>query len=463
MGLAGDVRLNIKLSSLAIAFSLMLGGNTAVAAAELQDVLPRFDAAPGCAITAHRGGERVGFAASGLADIGRGVPIDGNTLFYAASVSKQFTALAIAQLVAQGRLSLDDDIRLHIPELPVYRETVTARMLLNHSSGLRDSLSLLRMGGYPSAADATLAQALELQLAQQDTNFLPGSATAYSNGGYLLLAEIVRRVSGEAFPDYVRRHVLDPLGMHDSFVLDDRDPESDHLAHGYVRGDAGFERRDTYPRFGGSGGLMLTLDDLARYEYDIEQGHRVWTPGIARIMTEAGVLADGSPAFRDDSGFVFAAGLMLGTRLGHRAIQHGGGAEAFRHLYVRLPDQRVGIAVFCNRSDQPVQDMMDAAIATLVDPAASVLAETPPPGRYRSSELRADYRLRGSGGVLYLDILPAGSTAEPETVELVRRQPGRYEGRGLTLLYDAGENGFRLSTSRVPGVRVVPAGKDGGG
>lgn len=452
-----------QLSSLAIALGLLLGGTTSAADADLRDILPGFGAAPGCALAAHRDGERIGFAASGLADIERGVPIDGDTLFYAASVSKQFTALAIAQLVAQGRLSLDDDVRRHIPELPAYRETVTIRMLLNHSSGLRDSLSLLRMGGYPSAADATMARALELQLAQLDTNFVPGSATAYSNGGYLLLAEIVRRASGEAFPDYVRRHILDPLGMSDSFVLDDRDPVSDHLAHGYVRGDAGFERRDTYPRFGGSGGLMLSLDDLARYEHDIEQGQRVWTPEIARIMTEAGVLADGSPAFRDDTGFVFAAGLMLGTRLGHTAIQHGGGAEAFRHLYVRLPEQRLGIAVFCNRSDQPVQDMVDAAIAALADPAPGVLAGAPAPGHYRSPELRADYRLRGTGHVLYLDILPDAGTGEPVTVELVRRKPGRYEGRGLTLLHDAGEEGFRLSTSRVSGVRVVPAAEGAGG
>lgn len=443
-------------AALAITLGALLWGGAAAGETGLHDIVPRFDAGPGCALAAHRRGERIAFAASGLADIERGSAIDGDTLFYAASVSKQFTALAIAQLTVQGRLSLDDDVRLHVPELPVYRNTVTVRMLLNHSAGLRDSLSLLRLGGHESVSRATMAQALELQLAQQDTNFPPGTSTAYSNGGYLLLAEIVHRVSGEGFADYVKRHILEPLGMSDSFVLDGAAPASGHLAGGYVLRDSGFERRDTYPRFGGSGGLMLTLNDLARYEYDIEQGHRVWTPDVARIMTEAGSLADGSPAFRDDTGFVFAAGLMLGTRLGHPVIQHGGGAEAFRHLFVRLPEQGLGIAFFCNRSDQPVQEMMDAAIAALVGPAPGFAAEGPSPGRYRSGELLATYYLSGSGNALQLKIVRDEAAHEPHTVELLRREAGRYEGSGITLLHEAGERGFRLETSRARAIAVAP-------
>lgn len=442
--------------ALALALGAFLWGVAAAGETDLHEVLPRFDAAPGCALAAHRRGERIAFTASGLADIERGSHIDGDTLFYAASVSKQFTALAIAQLVVKDRLSLDDDVRLHVPELPVYRGVVTVRMLLNHSAGLRDSLSLLRLGGHESVARATMGQALELQLAQQDTNFVPGSDTGYSNGGYLLLAEIVQRVSGEGFANYVKRQILDPLGMSDSFVLDGAEPASEHLARGYVLRDSGFERRDTYPRFGGSGGLMLTLNDLARYEYDIEQGQRVWTPEIARIMTEAGSLADGTPAFRDDTGFVYAAGLMLGTRLGHPVIQHGGGAEAFRHLFVRLPEQGLGIALFCNRSDQPVQDIMDAAIAELAGADPGFAAEGPKPGRYRSGELLANYYLSGSGNALQLQIVRDGAEREPRRVELLRREAGRYEGNGITLLHEAGEPGFRLETSRARAIEVTP-------
>lgn len=444
-----------KAAVVAVALGIFLGGTAIAAEDGLHAVLPDFEAAPGCALAAHRGGERIALAASGLANIERGIPIDGDTLFYAASVSKQFTTLAVAQLAVQGRLSLDDDVRRHLPELPEYRDTVTVRMLVNHSSGVRDSLSLLRLGGYEGAAAATMAEAMELQLAQQGTNFVPGTGTAYSNGGYLLLAEIVRRASGENFADYVKRHILDPLGMADSFVLDGRVPATPHLAHGYVLGDAGFERRDTYPRFGGSGGLMLTLNDLARYEYDIEKGHRIWTPEIASIMTEAGTLADGSPAFRDGTGLVYAAGLLLGTRLGHPVVQHGGGAEAFRHLFVRLPEQGLAVAVFCNRSDQPVQDMMDTAVAALVDPAPTFLAEGPEPGKYRSAELLADYSLRGDGNVLQLEIRRDGAVGEPRVVELVRRDAGRYEGQGITLLHDPGEAGFRLATSRVRAIEVT--------
>src|SRR5690606_29466879 len=152
------------------------------------------------------------------------------------------------------------------------------------SAGIRDSLKLLSLSGREQHSAAAKDQALALLFAQQNTNFPPGTATDYSNGGYLLLAEIVERVAGERFPDYVQRAILQPLGMRSSFVLDGAPPRSPHLSHGYVRDGDGFERRDTYPLFGGSGGLMLTLNDLARYEYDIEHGHRIWTPAIRQIM-----------------------------------------------------------------------------------------------------------------------------------------------------------------------------------
>lgn len=174
-------------------------------------------------------------------------PLDGDTLIYAASISKQFTALAAATLATQGKIDLDADIRTYLPELPHYEIPVTTRMLMHHTSGIRDSLTLLFLAGFTGLEGVTKARALDLLLRQKATNFTPGTDWNYSNGGYLLLAEIVERVSGKPFADYVGTAILKPLGMKSSFFMSDAAPT------GKSRTDTGPKTgasliRDTYPR-----------------------------------------------------------------------------------------------------------------------------------------------------------------------------------------------------------------------
>src|SRR5690606_20417291 len=329
-------------------------------------------------------------------DLERRTALDGDTVFYAASVSKQFTALALVQLSLQGRVDLDGDLRQWLPELPAFDATVTPRMLLEHRSGILDSLSLVRFStGSGTAAAVSRERTLALTLAQTHTNFTPGTATTYSNGAYLLASELIERVSGERYPDYIQRHILAPLGMHDSYMLDGEPVASPRRAHGYVADGDGFEVRDTYPRYGGSGGLMLSLNDLARYEYDIERGHRVWTPEVRALMERPGRLSDGSPAYREDreDGVVFALGLMVGERDGRAIVEHGGGAEAFRHMYTRVPESRLAVAAFCNRPDSDAADKVDAAISLLLGPNPQAAAMSPATGVYRADSLPARYVL----------------------------------------------------------------------
>lgn len=412
--------------------------------------------APGCAIAVYRDGKLDSLHASAMANLETATPLDGDSLFYAASVSKQFTALAVMVLAEQGKLSLDDDIRTHIPELPAYGQPVTVRMLLQHSSGVMDSLSLLALAGQPQASEATMQEALALVLKQPQTNFTPGTGVAYSNGGYLLLAELVHRRAGERFADFVKAHVLEPMGMRDSYVLDGKAPESPHLAQGYVPHGDGYAIRNTYPRFGGSGGLMLTLNDLARYEYDIEHGHRVWTPRIRAEMERPGVLADGSPAQEHADGLVYASGLQVGRRQGRDIVQHGGGAEAFKHMYTRVPARKLGVAAFCNRGDIVSQDIADAALDALLGPAPGDAPPRPAAGRYHAQSLDADYIVSRRGSRLLVDIVPAQAQAPTHQLELRRNDNGEYSGDGATLTPLDGEDGFTIGTSRAKGVRVLP-------
>ncbi|MEN4902790.1 serine hydrolase domain-containing protein [Luteimonas sp. TWI1416] len=377
---------------------------------------------PGCAITASRAGQVILAASAGLADLDRGRPIDGDTLFYAASVSKQFTALAVAQLAAAGTIELDGDVRQYIPELPGQSGTITPRMLMHHTSGLPDWLMLAAMAGVSDWGVLDQAGAVGLVTARPDTAFAPGTRFEYSNGGYLLLAEIVARTTGLPFAEYVRRHIFEPLGMRDAFFLAGQRPTGAAVAHGYVPAKGGFQVRDTYPLIGGSGGLMLTAKDLARYEYDIEVGHRVWTDAVREIMWTPAQLSDGGFAGVPD-GLGYAGGLRVGERNGQRVIEHAGAAEAFRLQYLRLPEHRLGVAVLCNRGDQDPIPRADAIAAALVpaglwtEPAVAAVH----PGEYVDAALGLRYRVPAPEGDRLAVRIFSALTPADGTMQMFRR------------------------------------------
>ncbi len=201
--------------------------------------VPNPQSSPGCVAGIVQNGKTVSLQASGAADIATHRPLDPDTLLYAASVSKQFTAILIATLVEQKKITLDDDIRKWLPELPAYETPVTVRMLLHHTSGIRDSLDLLRLSGVLSFSKVPRKSALQLLYRQSNTNFRPGTQYKYSNGGYLLLSEIVERAAGMPFARFGQQTIFGPLGMKHSFFLADAPPTVANVAHGYPRAGGG--------------------------------------------------------------------------------------------------------------------------------------------------------------------------------------------------------------------------------
>ena len=169
---------------------------------------------PGCAVAASQDGKQVVNRAYGLADLERNVPITSDTLFDAASIRKQFVAAAIFLLVEEKRLALSDDVRKYVPELPNYGHTITLDHLLTHTSGIRDWVPLRNWANGDFDAWAAI-------LRQRGLQFTPGEEWSYSNSGYVLLTEIVKRVSGMAFSEFARKRLFDPLGMKASIYVDD--------------------------------------------------------------------------------------------------------------------------------------------------------------------------------------------------------------------------------------------------
>src|SRR6476660_7443443 len=209
--------------SLPLAPALVLAGTLAAAANAQQapDLAPKVDAVfarftdktPGCAVGLGKDGHALYTHGYGMANLEYNVPITESTVLESGSVAKQFTASAIVLLAQDGKLSLDDDIRKYLPEVPDFGETIRIRHLLTHTSGLRDQWELLAIEGRgPGTQVHSPATTLDLVAHQKALNFPPGTEYSYSNTGYALAGLIVQRVSGQSLDAFTQARLFQPLG-----------------------------------------------------------------------------------------------------------------------------------------------------------------------------------------------------------------------------------------------------------
>ena len=220
---------------------------------------------PGVALAIVKEGKVVFSKGYGMANLEYGIPITPQTVFHAASLSKQFTAYAILLLKRDGKLSLDDDIRKHIPEVPDFGKTITLKHLIYHMSGLRDHWRLLEMGGWRLDDVITNEQIFNLISRQKSLGFDPGERFSYSNTNYTLLAEVVARVSGKSFATFTKERIFKPLGMTNSLFYDDHQKIVKNRAYSYHKeGDAYEKRRLNYATVGATS-LMTTVEDLSKW------------------------------------------------------------------------------------------------------------------------------------------------------------------------------------------------------
>ena len=295
---------------------------------------------PGCAVAVVDGGRTVFAKGYGMASLEHDVPITPTSAFYAASVSKQFTAFAVAMLAQQGKLSLDDDIRKSIPEVPDFGKTITVRHLIHHTSGLRDYFGLLGMTGWPSDGPVTEARFLDLVSRQKALNFDPGARHLYSNTGYVLLSILVKRVSGKSLREFADESMFAPLGMTDSHFRDDHTTLVKNRALAYSPRAGGWQMN--VPGFDvvGDGGLFTTVEDLAKWARNFDD-RTVGGDELAARVLMRGRLTSG------DS-IPYAYGLAHNVYRGQPVIEHGGAYGGYRTNLIRFPTYRFAVATLCN-------------------------------------------------------------------------------------------------------------------
>ena len=299
---------------------------------------------PGCALAIVQNGDVSYARGYGMANLDHDIAITPGTVFHVASVSKQFTAMSILLLEAEGKLATTDDIRDYIPEFPYYGHTITIQHLIHHTSGLRDQWDILSLAGWNYVDDLiTNRHVLEIALRQKELNFAPGEEHVYCNTGYTLLAIIVERVSGQTFREFTQQHIFEPLDMAHTHFHDDHAMIVKNRALAYVpRDDDGF--KISIPTFDtvGATSLFTTALDLAKWEQNYTH-HRVGGASVAEKMRTPGRLNNGSD-------IVYASGVTVAQYKGLATIGHSGGDAGYRSHFITFPEHSFGVIVLSNFS-----------------------------------------------------------------------------------------------------------------
>jgi len=325
--------------------------------------------APGASVAVVRGGAVVYERAVGMADLSHGVAFTPATPSNIGSTSKQFTGYAVARLAAEGRLSLEDDVRDHLPELPDLGATVTLRHLLTHTSGYREFLNALAMAGVRldegDAIDGDAA--LRVVRRQRALQNEPGAEWSYNNSGYALLSRVVEAATGEPFDAWMAAHVFAPAGMATTQVRMHPGAVVPGAARGYLpHGEDAFREGEDIGGAPGAGGIYATAGDLARWMIRLGEGLAAGD-GVYREMATPYVLASGDTT-------AYGLGLFVDRERGQRRIHHGGADLAHRADFAYYPDLDGGVVVLTNHPGFPlataVRDLVDAFFGAEMEPLA---------------------------------------------------------------------------------------------
>lgn len=329
---------------------------SACAAPEDQHANPLVDAvfeswdrpgSPGCSLAVAQNGALIYARGYGYANLDYDTPITPQSVFDVGSITKQFVAASLNMLAIEGKLSLDDNIRKWLPELPEYDWPITLRHMLYHTSGLRDYLNLFPLAGRNHYFPISHSQILAMMSRQRALVFPPGERYLYSNTAYMLLAQVVERASGKPFGEFTEERIFKPLRMHGSLMYDNYEEIIPRRATGYDRDDDGQVRMVHNYNFDvpGDGQLYSTVEDLLTWDNYLHGSEK---PDFYAVMLTEGALNNGDP-------MDLAQGLFLDEYRGLRTIHHTGSSWGSQSVLMRFVEPGLAIAIACNDGNSDPQ------------------------------------------------------------------------------------------------------------
>lgn len=303
---------------------------------------------PGGVVGVMNHGRSLYLKAYGLASLDYDIPNTDTTLFNIASISKQLTAMGIITLQLDGKLSVDDDIRKYLPEMPDFGHKITIRHLLHHTSGLRDFYSMLSLAGWRQGDPASAEDLFRFIVNQKELNFNPGEEYLYSNTGYMLMAKIIEIVTGENFTDWMHERIFLPLGMKDTYIEDESTRVVKGNATSYIlQTDKRYQRAVECWNYTGSGNVHSTVGDLLTWLNNFSNPAKGWESAFSTLQT-IDTLTNGKY-------LKYAFGIEIDSINGIRRISHGGSIGGFRSFVCTFPSEGIDIAVLTNFSSSKPQ------------------------------------------------------------------------------------------------------------
>jgi CubicO group peptidase (beta-lactamase class C family) len=362
---------------------------------------------PGCSLGVIRNGDFVYRKAYGSANLELRVPLSPQSVFYMGSVSKQFTAAGIVLAAEQGYLSLDDDVRKYIPELPDYGHVITLRQMIHQTSGFRDFFSLLDLSGHDVADFNSPEDIFKIVVRQRGLNNIPGDEWIYSNTNYFLLGIVVKRATKKSLSEFAAENMFQPLAMSHTLFYDNHTLVVPGRVAGYDSAPHDSFHVDwstTYEVVGG-GGLMSTVDDLLLWDRNF-YANRLGKGTLVQELQTPGVLNNGNK-------ISYAMGLDLGSYRGLPIVEHGGGLFGYRTELLRFPEQKFSVICLCNiataEPENLARQVADIYLSNRLQPGASVLnssskGDFPDPatfaGKYLDPRTHVMYTFMASNGNL---------------------------------------------------------------
>lgn len=405
-------------------YSILLQGVEPIA----QDPVKRVDQlltfysgdAPGAVIGVVENGELTFSKAYGKANLTHNIDFTLNTPTNIGSVSKQFTAFAILLLEKEGLLSLEDDIRKHIPELPDFGEVITVKNLLNHTNGLREVYNLMPITGWDGQDHLLREEVINIIKEQKELQASPGSEFNYNNSAFIMLAEIVERKTDQKFPAWMKENVFDPLGMTNTYVRGDPKQIIPGASQGYAQDDSGLvEAGDLHAAYG-AGTIYTTPGDLTKW---LNNFHTPTVGGQAVIekLTTKGILTKGDTVD-------YALGIGIGEYKGLTYYAHTGADIAHRASMFYFPEINSGVIALSNNAS-----FSTSTAYTLID-------------LFFKDKLKEDVKAKKDSAVIEVD------------PKILRAYTGKYKAAsiGLMIEYKFENEGLVAYPTGQPSLKLTP-------